>query len=375
MKKKYGIAEFFCNLAGMRVKKRNSYLTLFLGVQVLLVMWIKKYPSFVEVYYSEGVYPYISMSLRNLLGWIPFSIGDLLVIFFVGYCNYYIFLFLKTKFKNLHVRVIEITALISVAHLCFYLFWGFNYFREPLHKKLGYKNTYYSNKELIRLSNYLVLNLNRVHQEITQSDSVQVMVPHSNGEMFLLAKEGYESLALKFPEFKYKYGKAKNSLMSLVQSYIGTQGYINPFTGEAHVNRRIPRTSFPLSACHEMAHQIGYAAENEANFIGFLAALSNKDSYFTYSAYRMATRYAIYELYTRDREEYLKILQKINKGVLKDFKASTDFWKSYSNPFEPLIKKGYDTYLKTNKQTEGLNSYNQVVNLLINYLKSSEPRS
>ena len=60
---------------------------------------------------------------------------------------------------------------------------------------------------------------------------------------------------------------------------------------------------------------------------------------------------------------------------LKDFKASTDFWKSYSNPFEPLIKKGYDTYLKTNKQTEGINSYNQVIGLLINYLKTSEPGS
>lgn len=356
----------------MKVKRRNCYLALFLGAQLVFVKWIKKNPSLVEKYYSDGIYPYISSLLRNLLSWIPFSIGDLLVIGSLAYCGYYIFSLVRVRFKNLPTKVMEIIAFGSIVYFCFYSLWGLNYFREPLHEKLGYKKAVYSNKELVQLSNYLVENLNATHRSITQSDSAMVMVPHSNDEMFLLAKEGYEILALKFPQFSYGYGRAKSSLMSLLQSYIGTQGYINPFTGEAQVNRRIPRTSFPISTCHEMAHQIGYAAENEANFIGFLAAVSNDNSYFKYSAYRMATRYVLFELHTRNPEQYLKISQKINKGVLKDFKASSDFWKSFSNPFEPFVKKGYDAYLKTNKQKDGVNSYNQVVALLISYFQSTE---
>jgi hypothetical protein len=37
-------------------------------------------PARVESYYTFGFYPVISGVLRTLLGWIPFSIGDLLYI-------------------------------------------------------------------------------------------------------------------------------------------------------------------------------------------------------------------------------------------------------------------------------------------------------
>ena len=75
---------------------------------------------------------------------------------------------------------------------------------------------------------------------------------------------------------------------------------MNPLTGEAQVNDKIPKTSYPTTTCHEMAHQIGFAAENEANFIGFLAANYNDDPYFKYASYRMAFGYCISELRKRD---------------------------------------------------------------------------
>ena len=49
------------------------------------------------------------------------------------------------------------------------------------------------------------------------------------------------------------------------------------------------------------------------------------------------------------------------------FRASSEFWKAYENPFEPIVKKGYNAYLKSNNQTKGVQSYNYVVDLLINY--------
>ena len=136
------------------------------------------------------------------------------------------------------------------------------------------------------------------------------------------------------------------------------------------MNRLIPKTILPTTTTHEMAHQIGFAAENEANFIGFLAALSNDDPYFKYSAYRMATRYAIFELYKRDRDAFEIVYKTLNKGILIDFKSSSDFWNTYKNPFEPIVKKGYNIYLKSNNQVKGINSYNYVVDLLISYFKT-----
>lgn len=353
----------------MKLQKRNLYLTLFLGIQILLMRWIESNPSFVEAYYSTGIYPYISSLFRILLGWIPFSIGDLLIFFFIFYCLRFIYRLFKTRFKGFLNKVFGITAFASVIYFCFYLLWGLNYYRKPLSKNLGYETTKYSNEQLIDLSNHLISKLNETQILITQSDTLKVENPYSQKEMYALARNGYDELAKDLPQFTYKYGTAKSSLMSLFQSYNGTSGYLNPLTGEAQVNNRVPKTSYPTTTCHEMAHQIGFAAENEANFVGFLAALSNEDIYFKYAAYRMATRYVIFELYKRDSEKYWEVYKTINKGIIKDFRASSAFWKTYENPFEPLMKKGYNVYLKSNKQQNGVNSYNYVVDLLINYYK------
>src|SRR5687767_12467437 len=47
---------------------------------MLIAMLIKIFSSFpmaVERYYSNGIYPVISTTQRTLLGWIPFSVGDI----------------------------------------------------------------------------------------------------------------------------------------------------------------------------------------------------------------------------------------------------------------------------------------------------------
>ena len=353
----------------MKIKKRNLYLALFLIVQIVLMRFITSDASAIERYYSNGIYPVISSFFRILLGWIPFSIGDLLIFYFIFYALRFIYRLFKTRFKYFLNKIVGIIAFFSVIYFCFYLFWGLNYYREPLSKSLGFEKSQYSDEELETVANYFIEQLNTIQVHITQSDTVKVENPYSQSEMYKLARNGYDSLAQTYPQFTYKYGKAKSSLMSLVQSYNGTSGYMNPLTGEAQVNSRIPKTSYPTTTCHEMSHQIGYAAENEANFIGFMASLYNDDIYFQYAAYRMATRYTIYEVYKRDPEQYKKIYNKINLGIKKEFRASSDFWAQYENPFEPLMKKGYNAYLKSNNQSKGVQSYNYVVDLFIQYYR------
>jgi len=367
----YKVVKFLCIFTLMKLQKRNLYLSIFLVIQILLMRWIEHYPSFVETYYSNAIYPYVSSFLRIVLGWIPFSIGDLLIFFFVFYSIRFVFLLFKNRFKNILHKVLGVTAFFSVLYFCFYFFWGLNYYREPLSKNLGYEKSKYTTKELVQLTEHLVTQLNTTHVIITRSDTLLVENPYTPKQMYLLAKDGYNQLSKKLPQFTYEYGRAKSSLMSLLQSYNGTSGYLNPLTGEAQVNRLIPKTSFPTTTCHEMAHQIGFAAENEANFVAFLASIHNEDIYFQYAAYRMGVQYAIFELYKRDPEQYKKLFKTLNKGIVKDFRASTAFWESYENPFEPIVKKGYNAYLKSNKQEKGVDSYNYVVDLLIHYYRNT----
>ena len=131
---KYKVVKFLCIFTTMKIQKRNLYLTLFLGIQVLLMKWIEHNPSFVEVYYSMGIYPYISSLLRILFGWISVSIGDLFIFFAVFYSIYFIYKLVLTKFKNFFSKLLGITSFISVIYFFFYFLWGLNYYREPLSK-------------------------------------------------------------------------------------------------------------------------------------------------------------------------------------------------------------------------------------------------
>ena len=60
----------------MKIQKKHLLLTVFLPVQIFLVQLASKNPEFIETYYSNGIYPYISSFFRILLGWVPFSVGD-----------------------------------------------------------------------------------------------------------------------------------------------------------------------------------------------------------------------------------------------------------------------------------------------------------
>ena len=57
-------------------KRTRLILALLLPIQFLLLHVLKMFPDFIERYYSQGFYPYLSTASRYLFGWIPFSIGD-----------------------------------------------------------------------------------------------------------------------------------------------------------------------------------------------------------------------------------------------------------------------------------------------------------
>lgn len=354
----------------MSHQKKYIYIALALPIQIILVQILRQNPQWIEHYYSTGVYPYISRFFRVFFGWIPFSVGDVLGFIFLFLFLKKIYEVIKKRFKNTLPNLIKSTAILSIIYCCFYAFWGLNYFREPLAKNLGLQQSNYTTEELVSTTEHIIKELNAVHLQITSNDSVKVIVPYSQKEIYKLAPNGFKSLSAIYPQLNYQTSSIKSSLVSLFQSYNGTSGYINPITGEAQVNDMIPKTGYPATTCHEIAHQIGWAAENDANFVGFLASVANDDLYFKYSGYRMAYNYCIRQVYKRDKELGKELAKTLNEGVYKDYKASYVHWQQFKNPIEPYLKKGYNSYLKVNNQSKGIQSYSYVVDLLIAYFKN-----
>ena len=171
--------------------------------------------------------------------------------------------------------------------------------------------------------------------------------------------------------FTFTNQSLKTSIYSGFLTMMGFSGYINPFTNEAQVNSKIPVYKFAVTASHEKSHQIGFAAENEANFIGCMTALHNEDIYFKYGAYNFMTWHCLKEVYNRDKDEYERLKATLNSGIQKNYDEVREFWISHKNPLKPLFKFTFDQFLKANNQSKGILSYSYVVSLLVNYDKKN----
>ncbi|MCB0457578.1 MAG: DUF3810 domain-containing protein [Flavobacteriaceae bacterium] len=349
-------------------KRTRLLLAASLVVQIIALRILRNFPDFIERYYSQGVYPYISKLLRYIFGWIPFSVGDIFYIVLV-------FLAIRWLVKNFRRLTkepvwffVDIVATLSIAYAVFNLVWGLNYLRPALHKTLALNHDY-TTEELIETTQKLITKSNEVHRSLGFNDSTKIDLPYSQKEIFDKSIHGYQNLEKEYPNLSYSPTSIKKSGWSLGLTYMGYSGYYNPFTGEAQVNRLIKSYKFPVVACHEQAHQIGYAAENEANFIATLATLHNEDPYIQYTGYIIALRYCLNELARRDMAAYEEILPTVNFGILESYREMREFWLSYKNPFENLSKIFWDQFLKANNQSKGIESYSYMVALVVNYFE------
>ena len=351
----------------MRDDLLARYLSYFLVVQILFVQFISRFPQTIEKYFSNGFYKVLSLFYRSAIGWIPFSIGDIIYAIFILLFIRFIYILFRDEFTELRSYFLSICGTLSVLYFLFYGSWGLNYYRIPLAEKLQIRQGSYSTEQLHDFTLNTIKKINLLHSEVSKNDSIPYLVPYKRNQIYKMTKTGFERVGKKHKFLKYKVPSIKSSILSTPLSYMGFAGYLNPFTGEAQVNSKIPIYTFAFTACHEAAHQIGYAAENEANFIAYLATTSHSDPYFQLSGHITALKYLVNELHKRDAVLYKETISMLNKGIIKNLQASSEFWETYKNPLEPIFKKSYNTYLKVNKQKGGIKTYNYMVDLLIHY--------
>ena len=350
-------------------KNKKLILVVFFGIQLLLLSQLKYYPEFVEQFYSNGLYVFISKLMRYTFGWIPFSVGDLFYTLAGIYLIRWLIVNRTRIIKDTVNWLVDIGATLSIAYFAFHILWAFNYYRQPLYKSLNLEADY-TTEQLVSFTEQLIQKSNALQFQLTKNDTLKVEMPYTKSEIFDKVKDGYKTLSEVYPHLEYHPKSIKKSIYSLPLTYMGFSGYLNPFTNEAQVNGLISTYKFPTTACHEAAHQLGYAAENEANFIGSLAAIHNDDVYFKYSGYTFALRYCLAELFKRDPELYDVAILTVNTGILKNYQDVREFWDAYENPIEPIFEKTFDNFLKANNQSAGMKSYSYVVALLVNYYEN-----
>jgi len=347
--------------------KNKRFLTILLPVQIIIVNLLSRYPNFIEKYYSNGIYPYISSFFRTILSWLPFSIGDILLLIAFIYILISIFRFLKNRPRNYKKAFFNIASKLSILYFFFYLFWGLNYYRNPLQESMQLTVPQYNIEELTLLTEKLLIKTQEAHFNLTKNDTIPVQTIFTQTELLEKTEKGYAILANKYPQFTYKHAKVKKSIFSTPMSFMGFSGYLNPLTGEAQVNYNSLDFKIPATASHEVAHQLGYANESEANFIGYLAATNSDDLLFQYSGYLLALQYALGNIYRSDKDLYHEIRNRLPIGIKKNLATNHKYWEKYDNPLMPYFHKIYSTYLKANHQKDGMKSYGKMIGLVMAY--------
>ena len=165
------------------------------------------------------------------------------------------------------------------------------------------------------------------------------------------------------------YPSLKPSLFTPLGHYFGFTGYYNPFSAEAQIKTTVPVFIKPFVLCHEIAHQLGYAKENEANFVSFLVGRSSGNVEFQYSVYYDMFLYAMNELMRTDPKQAYLIMKTAHPQFRKDYEAYYSYIFNNRNSIEPFVNRFYDNYLKLNNQPKGTRTYNQVTLWLIAYMK------
>lgn len=198
-----------------------------------------------------------------------------------------------------------------------------------------------------------------------------MLLPGSLTDTFKSASKGYLEAAKIYPELGGTYSRPKGVVFSRVLTLLEFQGIHCPLTQEANINTEISDCMIPSTACHEMAHQRGFAREDEANYIAYLTCSKHPDADFQYSGELLALIYSMNALYDADKEKFTQIHEKYSPGIIRDLAADRKFWQSFKGPVGNISSTLNDAYLKTNKQKDGVKSYGRMVDLLIAQYRKS----
>ena len=352
----------------MGVKKRIAVIIILLPFELLVVGWMKSHPKWVEEYYSQGIYPFISKSLRWLSGWSSMSFGSFIITGLVIVIIFWLAKSIRKVWKRktsawrfIGLVLLNGTLLYTVIYGWFLLSWGFNYFRLPLVQKLGLDTKNIEAVELKELSEQLIISCNTLRTGLSQHEEL----PLSDEQIRTSAYRGYEGLYESFDVPPLQFQSIKSPIFPGLFSYLNISGIYSMITGEALVNAGPPNFYMPFTATHEIAHQIGFGSEQEANFLAYLACQNHPDPSFQYSGSIRALRYTMRALYWADSTSYDSLSTMVLPTVKDDMRRVSEYWAQYDNPFEVVSDWIYDRYLKANAQSAGIRSYGLVVRLLI----------
>ena len=280
------------------LSKRRFWVGLFV-IQILLFYLFSRWSG--AVYFVDFLFEQKKYFLQSIFSKIPFSLGD--VVYFVLGLLLVFSIFKLFNSKTRKVYSLRLLKGFNVFYFVYQLVWGMTYFQRPIVLALDEKEP-----QIVEIK---ALALKYLHQ----AKHTRTLVKEDGKGVFQIQdlekiKKEILSQQKRIPAFlgnkiSTEIDNFKPSLYSGFMNYTGVLGYYNPFSTEAQYNSHLPHTYLPFTLSHESAHQLGFAREQEANFVGYLVGIGSENPELRYSTEYLALKSLLRALITED-EDFVK---------------------------------------------------------------------
>ena len=350
-----------------------GYLTaaIFGAITWVLMQFGEKFSTLVDM-----IYPYVIRTLQGMLAqWssaVEYPLWQLLamVLGVVILATLVLVIVLK---KNLVQWLGWVLAVFAGLYMMHTVMWGLNYHAGDLADDMRLEVSGYTLDELTEATEYYRDKANALAAQVSRDAAGNVDFADFEA-LAEKAGEGFQALTYDYhyPIFAGSTLPVKELGWADMYTSTGITGVTFGMTGEAAVNPQIPDVTLPFTMCHEMAHRMCIAMERDANFAGFLACSVHSDIEFQYSAYFMAYRFCYNALASVNSSAAAAAAARVKDGVsdllAADLAYYSNFFSSHKDTAATnLADTANDAYLKVSGDTNGIASYGQVCDLLVNW--------
>lgn len=329
-------------------------------------------PEFSD-FFNRYISPAVRIPLAFITGWIPFSLAEFALILSPLIIVAVVWYGVKkhsSSWKNVAIFCLSIFSVAAYVFSTFTLGFVPAYRGTRLDAKMGLDKQPVTAEELYETTKIVAQELNELAENIDYSQNSDFSVmPYGYSELNKKLLEAYELASDKYDFIHTFDSNVKRVMLSEPMTYTHISGVYTFFTGEANINTNFPDYTLPFTAAHELAHQRGFAREDEANFVAFLVCIESPDKYIRYSGYLNLYEYLIGALFSANSGYYLEVSSSIDMNVRLERSAYSKFFDKYRDNFAEKVSGAVnDTFLTING-TEGTRSYGMVVDLAVAYYK------
>ena len=321
--------------------------------------------------YNSVTHPY-HLFMSKLCSHVGFSVAELIyAVAIIGLGAYLVYAVYRLLAKPEKLRQTYRLALtFAMAALIFWagltVMWTPCYYAPGFAEQSGVDDGPVEYEELETVTRWFALLASEYAEEVERDADGAYIADRDS--VLDRAAEVFEGVAELYPFLGGEAIRPKPIYFSRIMSYLDFTGFFFPMTGEANLNMDSPAFLLPSTSQHETAHQRGVAAEQECNFVAVLACLESEYADFRYAGAALAYIYLGNALAGVNYDKYGEVYYSLSETVRADLKAQSAYWDEFRDSVaQKASNTVYDSFLKSNGQELGMQSYGQCVNLLVHY--------